>query len=71
MYVIQSQQIDIMMYNIKCCLSFYIHNYYALFQGMGNIHSAHSTLDNEVQQAINEAKEKEIQFHKEVCQEAL
>lgn len=38
---------------------------------MGNVRSVHSTLDREAQQAINEAKEKESQFHDEVCQEAL
>ena len=38
---------------------------------MGNTQSNNSTLDKEAKQAINEAKEKEIQFHEEVCQEAL
>lgn len=38
---------------------------------MGNIQSNHSTLDKEAKQAINETKEKETQFHEELCQEAL
>lgn len=38
--------------------------------GMGNIQSVSSVPDRDVQQAINKAKEKEIQFNKEVCQEA-
>jgi len=37
---------------------------------MGNLQSVHPTFDNEAQQALNETKQKEIQFNKEVCQEA-